>query len=350
MHQKAINNPTPVASDSPGSPSNSLVVSVVVATFNRRESLRQLLESLAQQTLSPTLFEVVIASDGSTDGTAELVRGLSLSRKNLKLLELKNRGPGAARNAGARAARGRYLAFTDDDCLASEDWLEQLLLVFERTGAVGVQGRTTTDRAARTPLTHEIEVLSSWLAAMPTCNAAYRKDVFERVGGFDESFPFAHNEDADLAWRVEDVGKTVFAPEVHVVHPPRRDRFSKHARWVRFLASEFLLYYKNPGKYRKYISPSPWWTIYGKVFVIGQFHLAKSSCKYLFKPFRPDYFIVALGLLLARWFNLIRFFPEYCKAQKSCRPEVALAGSMAKSEIGVEDGREPGSSITGAEK
>ena len=306
---------------------SAVTISVVVATFNRRESLTQLLESLTNQTLSPALFEVVIVSDGSTDGTAELMRELSLSRENLKLLELENRGPGAARNAGARAARGQYLAFTDDDCLASEDWLEQLLAVFERTGAVGVQGRTTTDRLARTPLTHEMEVLSPWLAAMPTCNAAYRKDVFDRVGGFDESFPFAHNEDADLAWRVEEIGKTVFAPEVHVIHPPRRDRFSKRARWVRFLESDFLLFYKNQAKYKKYISPSPWWTIYWKVFVVGQLQWSKSCCKYLVKPFRPDYFVVGATLVVARWLNLIRFLPSYWRAQSVYRSRVSKCQS-----------------------
>jgi len=271
------------------------------------------------QSLSPTDFEVVVVSDGSTDGTVELVRELSLSRENLKLMELQNRGPGAARNAGARAARGRYLAFTDDDCLASFDWLEQILDVFKRTGAVAIQGRTTTDRLAQSPLTHQMEILSSWLTAMPTCNAAYRKHAFDRVGGFDEAFPFAHNEDADLVWRVEEVGKTVFAPEVHVIHPPRRDRFSKRARWVRFLESEFLLFYKNPHKYRKYISASPWWTIYWKVFVVGQLRLAKSFCRYLLNPFRPDYFIVGIALVVVRWFNLIRFLPEFWKAQSLYR-------------------------------
>lgn len=301
--------------DSAGSHPMSLKISVVVATYNRRESLGHLLESLAKQTLSPADFEVIIVSDGSTDRTVELVREFGMSRMNLRLLEQENRGPGAARNAGARAARGRYLAFTDDDCLASEDWLEQLLVVFEVTGAAGVQGKTTTDRLARTPLTHEVEVLSPWLAVMPTCNAGYCKDAFDRVGGFDESFPFAHSEDADLAWRVEDVGKTVFAPEVHVIHPPRRDGFFKRARWVRFLESEFLLFFKNPDKYRKYVSSSPWWTIYWKVFVVGQLQWLKSCCKYLLKPFRPYYFFVGIALVVVRWFNLIRFLPGYWRAQ-----------------------------------
>jgi GT2 family glycosyltransferase len=300
-------------------------ISVVVATYNRRDSLKRLLGSLFEQTLSPARFEVIIVSDGSTDGTADLVRELSLSRENLKILELEHGGPGAARNAGARAACGRYLAFTDDDCVPSKDWLEQLLTVFERTGAVGVQGRTTTDRLARTPLTHQMEVLSPWLTAIPTCNAAYRKSAFDRVGGFDEAFPFAHNEDADLAWRLEEVGKTVFAPEVHVVHPPRRDRFLKRARWVRFLESEFLLYYKNESKYRKYVSASPWWTIYWKIFVLGQIGMAKSSCKYFVRPFKPQYFFIGVGLVVAHWLNLIRFFPAYYGAQRLYRRKFHLA-------------------------
>jgi|GEM_PF-749637 len=291
-------------------------ISVVVATFNRRESLRQLLESLMKQTLCMDHFEVIIVSDGSTDGTATMVSQLKSGFRNLDVLDLKNRGPGGARNAGARVARGKYLAFTDDDCLASPDWLEQIIHAFERTGAVGIQGRTTTDRLARSPLTHQIEILSPCLTSMPTCNAAYLKSAFDSAGGFDEAFKFAHDEDADLAWRVEDLGGMVFVPEAHIIHPPRQDKFMKRANWVRGLESEFLLYHKNPDKYRRYVkSPSPWWTIYWNVFVVGQLQWLKSCCKYLVKPFRPSYFFIGTALLTVRWFNLIRFLPGYWRAQ-----------------------------------
>jgi GT2 family glycosyltransferase len=314
----------------------SFKISVVVPTFNRCESLRGLLESIRRQTLSSTQFQVIVVSDGSSDGTVEMVREWQTRWGNLELLELENRGPAAARNAGARAARGCYLAFTDDDCLASESWLEQLLLAFERTGAVAVQGRTTTDRLARSPLTHQMEVLSSWIAAMPTCNAAYLKSAFDSVGGFDESFRFAHNEDADLAWRVEELGKIVFAPEVHIIHPPRRDRFLKRARWVRGLESDFLLNYKNPEKYRRYVSFSPWWTIYWKIFIVGQVRLAKSCCRYLVKPFRPENCLLGLCLVVARWFYLVRFFPQYLKAQAFYRSRVPANDGKAPLNSAVE--------------
>jgi GT2 family glycosyltransferase len=312
----------------------NLRISVVVATFNRRESLRRLLESLSRQSLLTDQFEVIIVSDGASDGTVEFVRELKTNRPNLTLLELQRRGPAAARNAGARLARGRFLAFTDDDCLASETWLEQLLIVFAQTDAVAVQGCTTTDRAARSPLTHYVEILSPCLTSMPTCNAAYRKDIFDAAGGFDEAFRFAHNEDADLAWRVEDMGKIVFAPEAHIIHPPRPDTLWKRARWVQSLESEFTLYYKNPDKYRRYISQSPWLTIYWNVFVIGQLRLVKSNCKYLIGPFKPHYFIIGIGLILARSFNLIRFFPGYFRARARYR-SLAQCANVTKAREAV---------------
>lgn len=298
-------------------------ISVVVPTFNRQRELHRLLESLWQQTLSRSRFEVIVANDGSTDGTVELVRQLQTRPWNLQLLQLINRGPAAARNSGAQVARGVYIAFTDDDCVASPDWLLQILEEFQRTGSVALQGRTTTDRLARTPLTHQVEVLSYWPAALPTCNAAYRKDVFDRVGGFDVGFRFPHNEDADLAWRVEEMGRIVFAAAVHVIHPPRRDRFWKRARWVRYLESDFYLYYKNSYKYRNYISPSPWWTIYWKFCFLDQIELAKLSLKCLLGPFRPGQFLAGIGLILARWFNLIRFLPNYWNAQSLYRAKFA---------------------------
>ena len=300
-------------------------ISVVIPTFNRRESLRKLLDSIAAQTLPRSRFEVIVASDGSTDGTIEMLGEFKGRFENLRVLELKNGGPGAARNAGARAAGGRYLAFTDDDCLAAPDWLEQILKTFEKTGAVGIQGKTSTDRMARTPLTHQVEVLAPMLTSVPTCNAAYLRKAFVDAGGFDESFRFAHDEDADLAWRVEELGAIVFAPEVHVIHPPRRDGFWKRARWLRGLESDFLLYYKNPAKYRKYISPSPWWTIYWKIFFVGQFWMTRSCFRYLAKPFKPEQFLIGLGLVLARWYNLIRFLPHYWKAQRFYRSAFAIA-------------------------
>jgi len=332
-------------------------ITVIVPTCNRKDFLTKLLSSLFQQTLPPDQYEVVVVSDGSTDGTGDLVRALQEQHPNLVLLEQRNQGPAAARNAGARVARGEYLAFTDDDCIASRDWLERTSRVFERTGAGVVQGRTSTDREARSPLTNQVDN-ERGMYGVPTCNAAYRKGIFSAVGGFDERFPFPHNEDADLAWRAERLGPVVFAPEVHIIHPPRRETLWGRAYWVRYLESDFLLYAKHPEAYRQRCSASPWHTIYWRAFVVAQFGGLKSSVKYLVRPFKPRYFFQGNALVLVRWWNLIRFYPFYLRAARrhrrasvkhSSQPQLAVPGVLAKIGTGL-NAEETAARGTGSEQ
>jgi len=283
-----------------------------------------LLESLLQQSVPSEMYEVIVVCDGVTDGTNQQVRALCQKHSQLRLVELPQGGPAAARNAGARIAQGKYLAFTDDDCLASREWLGKLIEPFEDSECIGVEGQTTTNPAERTPLTHQMESTGS-LLVMPTCNAAYRRDAFEHLGGFEEGFPFPHNEDVDFAWRLRSLGKVSYAPEALIIHPPRPESFAKKALWVRYLESEFLLFARNPSAYRKHRSPSPWVTIYWRVFVIYQLHYCRTALGYLINRHRPDYSAITIALMFARWWNLIRFFPRYLRAARKVNSKESAA-------------------------
>ncbi|MBS1878049.1 MAG: polysaccharide deacetylase family protein [Actinobacteria bacterium] len=92
----------------------SPALSVVIPTFNRRERLRGCLQALERQTQDPASFEVVIADDGSTDGTAAAVAALEPPFE-LRLLELSKRGKSGALNAALEVARGDVCLFVDDD-------------------------------------------------------------------------------------------------------------------------------------------------------------------------------------------------------------------------------------------
>ena len=85
---------------------------------------------------------------------------------------------------------------------------------------------------------------------------------------FDTEFPFPHNEDADLAWRIGQIGRIDFNENMRVYHPPRIDSFVKVARQMKYLKSEFPLFHKNPGLYRQHRSVHPWFTIYVDVFFV----------------------------------------------------------------------------------
>jgi glycosyltransferase involved in cell wall biosynthesis len=290
-------------------------ISVIIPTYNRKDSLQNALDALKSQGFPAENFEVIVVDDGSTDGTAQVLASYQHQFSHFTGLEQKNRGPAAARNAGLSRARGAFIAFTDDDCQVDPDWLENIHHLFTTTAAIGIQGRTTTDRAGITPLTHQIDN-EHGNQSVPTCNAAYRKDILQQLGGFDETFPYPHNEDADLAWRAMELGEIIFAPNVLVYHPPRVYSFRKGAGRMKILESEFCLYYKNPAHYKKYRAASPWKTIYWDVMVKTQGYYFKSRFKYLHKP--P---LFAQGLLLSLiwWKDLLFAVPRFVQTDRLYR-------------------------------
>ena len=113
----------------------------------------------------------------------EYLTELSSAPVNLNFVQQTNQGPASARNAGIELAEGKILAFTDDDCEVSPNWILEVVHSFEIMETVGVQGSTYSDPKSITPFTHQIENTKG-NKAVPTCNAAYLKSVVGHVGGF----------------------------------------------------------------------------------------------------------------------------------------------------------------------
>ena len=178
-------------------------VAVVVPTHDRPERLRRLLDSLAEQTMRD--FELIVVDDGS----AEPVPDAAVRRPTAG-------GPSAARNDGWPRARAPFVAFVDDDCVATPRWLEALLA---RAGeGTVVQGRTLPESDARGPFKRSLRVEEPG-PYYQACNILYPRALLERLGGFDaEAFPHV-GEDTDLAWRALAAGARVeWAPDALVHH------------------------------------------------------------------------------------------------------------------------------------
>lgn len=195
-------------------------ISVCVATRNRAHLLPRLLEALEFQQVDPRRFEVVITDDASTDNTHEVLQELR-KRSPLRIRILRNEtcgGPAAARNKAWRAASSMLVAFTDDDCVPTPDWLGVHLL--KLTDVDISQGRVLSDpdqNARAGPMARRIAVVDE-NGLYETCNISYRRAWLERLGGFDMSFRRA-GEDADLAWRAKSAGATTaFSPDALVYH------------------------------------------------------------------------------------------------------------------------------------
>lgn len=229
----------------------SLKISVIIPTYNRANLLEKALIALVRQDFPKMDFEILVCDDGSTDSTRTLVEIFSKNHKNPEIIYLrqKNSGPAAARNMGIRESRAAIIAMTDDDCQPDSDWLKTIWQGFQdNPKAIALAGVTYTNKDKITPFTHQIDNSEPW--SFPTCNLACQKNILNKIGGFDEKFPFT-NEDADLSWRIEAEGEVKHLPRMRVLHPPRTTTFIKNLKTIKYLESEFLLQEKMPEEYKK---------------------------------------------------------------------------------------------------
>jgi GT2 family glycosyltransferase len=234
-------------------------VSVVIPTRGRPDLLERCLQALADQTLSPDEFEVVVVDDGPSRDTRDAVTRMARSTDlRLRYVTASGRGPAAARNAGWHSARASVIAFTDDDTVPDTAWLEAGVTAI-RDGADAVAGRLIMP-LPETPTDYERDAAALAEAEFVTANAFCRTDALRAVGGFDERFPLAWREDADLQFSLVEQGFTVgVAPEAVVVHPVRPARWGVSMHQQAKTEYNALLRRKHPRLYRERLSRSPRW-------------------------------------------------------------------------------------------
>ncbi|MEA3248018.1 MAG: glycosyltransferase [Gemmatimonadota bacterium] len=194
-------------------------ISVIIPTRGRPDLLRRTLARLAPgaQTLARDHYEIIVSDDAIPPSAAT---ALGAEFGGVRFVPGPGRGPAANRNAGARAARFPWFAFTDDDTEPRGDWLAALVAAI-RPGVEVYEGRTTCDGGFGSPLYHA--PVNETGGRLWSCNFMVSAARLAAVGGFDEGFRFPHMEDQDLRVRLERAGAVrVFVPGAVVNHPPRR--------------------------------------------------------------------------------------------------------------------------------
>jgi histidinol-phosphate phosphatase family protein len=188
-----------------------------------RSSLDALLHAL-ECGRGPLPARVIVVDDRRVTGDAPLAGpATGALGERVEVVRGPGRGPAAARNAGWRAATAAWVAFLDDDVLPEPDWSERLTADL-RVGPLvaGSQGRITVPLPSHRPATDwERNVSGLERARWATADMAYRRDVLLAVDGFDERFPRAYREDADLALRITRAGWEIAAGARGVIHPVR---------------------------------------------------------------------------------------------------------------------------------
>lgn len=191
-------------------------MSVIIPTYNNRRVLRQTIAALLAQDFPPGAYEVIIADDGSTDGTAEMVQAVR-GPVPVRYVPQRNRSRAAARNLGTRQARGRILMFLDSDLWAAPVLLAEHYKHYATASRrVGVKGRSITHPDARGSLFMQVKEMGPDLTVQRTGdlspfhvtsrNLSVRRADFEEAGGFDEAFGGYGWEDMELAMRLRAAG------------------------------------------------------------------------------------------------------------------------------------------------
>lgn len=200
--------------------------SVIVPTFNRPSQLSACLSALEALRYERDRLEVIVVDDGSVE-SVEGVVARHRDRLDVSVIRQENRGPAAARNHGAEHAGGKWLAFTDDDCLPEAGWLLTLACCLEKWPGCVVGGHTVNvlgDNLYSAMGQIIVDVVSSYYNERPyqalffaSNELAMSRELFQKIGGFDETFTTSENR--DLCDRCFCNGiRMIYAPECIVQH------------------------------------------------------------------------------------------------------------------------------------
>jgi cellulose synthase/poly-beta-1,6-N-acetylglucosamine synthase-like glycosyltransferase len=250
-------------------------ISIVVGIRNEEKFIEECIESLLKLDYPRDRYEIIIVDGMSTDKTRDLVQ-----KYPVKLLLNERKNVSAARNLGVKNARGNFVAFTDGDCKVDPQWLKILVremqnapenvvcvggpnLIFDTDPVFGrvVGYSQETFLGSGGSAQSKNSTKKHYVSSLPNCNAMYRKDAIQEVGGFDEKFLVG--QDGDLNYRIGKKGyKFLYIPDAQVLHHRRgtlksfsvrmfkygmwmAELFKKHGefvRWYAFLPSIAILF------------------------------------------------------------------------------------------------------------
>jgi glycosyltransferase involved in cell wall biosynthesis len=209
------------------------VLSVIIAAYNARDTIRQCLRSLADQTVRSSLEVIVV--DSSSDGTGSIIAGEFPWVRHFVFSQRKYCGD--ARNMGLTEARGRIIALTDADCMPRKNWAEEILRAHEKHAELGIGGAIANGNPEN--LVGWGAYFCEFTAWMPgntaglqtdiaAANMSYKREVFNRYGTF---IPGTYCSDTEFHWRIRHAGLSLrFDPEIMVCHRniTSLGRFLKH--------------------------------------------------------------------------------------------------------------------------
>lgn len=227
-------------------------VSIIVPVLNGERTIKECLDSLLRVDYPLGRREILIVDNGSTDRTTEIVK-----RYPVRCVLESRRGLSYARNCGIEASNGQVLVFTDADCIVTTGWLRELTQGFdsEEVGVavgevVSFPPKTPAERymAMRKPLWQTRSLSYPGKPWFLSGCAAFRREVFDKIGRFDTQFAGVGCEDIDFSWRFfqGNLFKLKYRPKAVVFHRHRLSARGLFRQYFRYGQGQVILKRKHP--------------------------------------------------------------------------------------------------------
>lgn len=234
-------------------------VSIVIPCFNEEDYIGSCIDSVQSQQYYGG-YEIIAVDNDSIDNTAGIIKD-----KGIMLEHTEKRGPAVSKNRGIKRAKGDVIVFIDGDCVAAENWLNHMISGFKHQSIGCVAGEIAADEnkdispldqflIKKSHLSQANNMNHPFLSYAATANAAYRREVFEEIGVFDEDL--ISGEDADMSWRMQLYTdfKLRYCPLATVYHPHEMTilglfrQKQRHAYGSVMLSKKYKKYWKLPQK------------------------------------------------------------------------------------------------------
>jgi len=219
------------------------ILSVVIPALNEEKLIAECIKHLKNQTLDKSKYEIIVCDTHSIDNTYKIAK-----KHADKVVTCPKQGAGHSRNVGARAAKGKYLAFVDADTFVCPQWAEGVIEGLDKGVVATGPSEDIEKDSLKLSLFYKWWSIQSWIGikinipTLPGYNTAVRKKTFDEVGGFVDKDMIS--EDIELGEKLKKKGKFIFVWKMRVKTSNRR---VKEMGVIRYMLHgiEYMLFKKE---------------------------------------------------------------------------------------------------------
>lgn len=193
-------------------------ISIIIPTYNRKEQLRNCLDSICKQNLPEGFFEIIVVDDGSTDDTEKFIK--SYKSLEIKYLRQNNKGAASARNTGIIYSVGEYVCFIDSDIILEKNCIKYLYSTTDKIVGASIFYKSVPEKIwcagvninLITAIPHGNNIIPTKIYNVdyiPSCVLFTKREIFDKVGFFDELFNIYY-EDTDWCLRAKKIGYNIY--------------------------------------------------------------------------------------------------------------------------------------------